>query len=351
MNYDVTGLVEIPMRVTKATIGVPGSYYIDTTGKCIAKTCSKCKEVLHHEFYRPRKNRKYGLHSQCRDCNRSSENARGKEKNDLGETRNQTRSRQKRENYSRRTPQEVARNRDKLYPEGVKVCAGCQETLNFDQFGYATTTASGLRDTCKPCASDRTTQYVNTPRHDGSTYAEINTEKQKKIRAARTEEEWAEVRRVLRPTGTKRCRRCRGKLPLADFNKNRGTADGLNDLCRGCGREKEREYRTGAVEKYWKEHGIPYICYVCLAPYDDGDHVVPKKLSGPDTLDNILPMCRTCNRGVDGKFHKPLTSWLRENHPDKYSEVVTRVISYGVWPFYTPVDGVSPGDDVTHLLV
>jgi len=45
-------------------------------------------------------------------------------------------------------------------------------------------------------------------------------------------------------TKTKRCSKCKESKPLTEFNKSRGSSDGLHNYCRKCCRVHEREWRA-----------------------------------------------------------------------------------------------------------
>jgi len=41
-------------------------------------------------------------------------------------------------------------------------------------------------------------------------------------------------------------------------------------------------------------------CVYCGEPAGEVDHVVPVKVGGVDTIDNLMPACRSCNRHKGG---------------------------------------------------
>lgn len=268
MTFSTTGLIEIGMQGRKGSDGLRGSYYTDSDGNIVAKTCSTCREVKEKTEYNKRVRNKYELNEDCRTC---------------------------------------VKNANRIYR--VK--------------------------------SNSTPGMIGTIERNRRSLAQ---------RSARTDQEILADQGRFRPTGDKPCRTCREILPLAEFRRDVTRTDGLNVMCRTCHVAKVTNQQTASYTRYWEEHGIPVECYACGGQYQEDEHVVPIKLNGPDIMENILPSCRECNRGEDGKHYMPLTTWLRDNRPDSYTEVLTRVLSYGVWPFYTPVDGVSPGGDYSHLL-
>jgi 5-methylcytosine-specific restriction endonuclease McrA len=132
---------------------------------------------------------------------------------------------------------------------------------------------------------------------------------------------------------TRRCPRCSRSLPLEKFSKSRTTADGYQSWCRDCHSAYHRErynalrdqeqarvlrYQQAHPEKHREQVRLrkarrrsvtpePYDraevlasnggrCYVCgLAVELEVGHVVPIALGGPDTRDNVVPICSVCN--------------------------------------------------------
>ena len=76
---------------------------------------------------------------------------------------------------------------------------------------------------------------------------------------------------------------------------------------------------------------IPLECYVCEGPYEHSDHVIPAVLEGSNEPENLLPMCAYCNVSKNGT---PLLKWLRDKHPEKVEDVMTRLRNdYKVLPY------------------
>lgn len=236
----------------------------------------------------------------------------------------------------------------------AKTCPVCSRILAKASFGIRNGNKYkyGINSECLECVSGYNTKYrIKSNSTDGMLGTIERNRIYLKKRTSRTDEEILADQKKFRPSGSKPCRTCKNTLPLEEFRRDRSRNDGLNVMCRKCHVESVSMKEYGDFKTYWAENNIPLECYACLGPYEEVEHIIPLTLEGSNELDNMLPTCRECNRGVGGKHRVCLTQWLRTKRPDKYAEVVTRVISYGVWPFYTPVDGVFPGDDVTHLLV
>jgi 5-methylcytosine-specific restriction endonuclease McrA len=45
-----------------------------------------------------------------------------------------------------------------------------------------------------------------------------------------------------------------------------------------------------------------YLCYYCGSHANTVDHVVPRRLGGDDSLDNLLSACSKCNSRKGGRF-------------------------------------------------
>lgn len=157
---------------------------------------------------------------------------------------------------------------------------------------------------------------------------------------------------------SKKCSKCGEEKPFSEFSKDRSKKDGLQYPCKACNQEYQRKYREANPEKaaessrkyreahpervaerkrkyyqrnseaikeaarQWQRNnpdkdaarknrrrarkanvpsdGIPVDitdqpCYVCGAPAEAVDHVVPLSKGGHDTVDNKRPICHSCN--------------------------------------------------------
>ncbi|CAO0836155.1 Bacteriophage protein OS=Streptomyces microflavus OX=1919 GN=Smic_81110 PE=4 SV=1 [Streptomyces microflavus] len=74
----------------------------------------------------------------------------------------------------------------------------------------------------------------------------------------------------------------------------------------------------------WEERDL-YGCAFCGGPYDDIEHLVPLSKGGEHSLDNIVPSCRDCNRGV-GEAQSPPVEWLAERFPNLAPILVPSVL-------------------------
>lgn len=137
----------------------------------------------------------------------------------------------------------------------------------------------------------------------------------------------------------KNCTRCgilleKSKFPSKGPNK-------LRSICKACyNLANRKDTKHGGITEdtkihinFWEDSGIPIKCYVCSGPFEEIEHVLSIRLGGSDTLDNTLPVCAQCNRGLYGKRDRPLCEWLRNERPEYLDLVVSKVLSYGVDPF------------------
>lgn len=161
--------------------------------------------------------------------------------------------------------------------------------------------------------------------------------------------------------GTLVCKNCTKCGIIKEKSKfSLKNAKRLRSICRDCDNLAYRSRyqikkltQIGGIPRdtkrhidYWKDYGIPIKCYICSGPFEEIEHVWSKALGGPDSLDNALPVCVQCNRGVRGKSERPLCEWLRKERPEYLELVVTKVLSYGVDPF-TACEKVTIGQEDT----
>lgn len=156
---------------------------------------------------------------------------------------------------------------------------------------------------CEQCGADFTS---NTPKvakfctkSCKNAYFNPKTLEENKARA---EAEILADRNRLRPHGVKTCETCRESKPFSDFYPSNREGDGLRSRCKLCHNAANQEARARRLKKHWTAAGVPFDrCIYCqmmtdLTPGDlHGDHVIARKLGGPDVMSNIAPACYACN--------------------------------------------------------
>jgi hypothetical protein len=123
----------------------------------------------------------------------------------------------------------------------------------------------------------------------------------------------------------KYCPKCDKTLKILEFNKNKGKADGYNDYCKKCQKKYLKNYNKENKERLAPKRRIycsnrrallrgcegkftfqqwVNLCNkynnVCLACGQKKpltvDHIIPLSIGGENGIDNIQPLCGTCNR-------------------------------------------------------
>lgn len=314
MSLNIDSLKEVKMYASRN--GFRGSYYIDIEDNCVAKTCSTCRRVLASDEFGTRRANKYGLRNSCKEC---------EDPINRDITRRRTRS------NKNRTEKELADAVAEYYSDGYKVCSRCDNKYPIDMFGINPGITRVLRSWCMMCDLDYSTTRNSTVLPDGTTIGVESARRRRELNRLRTPGEIETDMERIRPGNIKICRTCGVPKSVYLFYRNICNTDGLRDDCTEC----TDGYRRKKAESYWKSREIPLECYICHGKYEDVEHVIPLSLEGPDTLDNLLPACRDCNRGSGGKFDTPLYDWLLKSRPETASSVLERVLSYGVDPFPT----------------
>lgn len=332
--FDVSGLTEVKMRKRN---GRQGSYYVDSNDICIAKTCSRCHEVLPRASFDTVTKGKYKVGSSCYPCLATS--ARDKRNSIVdGEKLGTVIARSRSDKLKKRTDAQVVEDRNRLHPLGVRPCTLCERVLPFSEFFRDRTAPSGIHPKCKSCNMILLNKYRKSTNECGLTNEQIITRKYHRKLLSRSDAEIALDAAVSVPSGEKPCDKCKALKPLNEFHISRRKLDGHSRDCKVCTNTRSRAKRLqnrNVFEAYWAYKNIPSVCYICGGPWDHVDHVIPEALGGPDDLYNRLPMCEFHNIS---KWKHPLRDWLMKNHPDKYDEVIHRVtVEYGMEIDPTPL--------------
>lgn len=215
----------------------------------------------------------------------------------------------------------------------AKTCYSCRNVLSASLFGRNRDSKFNLAGLCRKCDASRNHERQTRLASDGVSTVQAETIRIRRQKYnLRSDNEIIQDRFRLRSDGTKTCKSCKTHGLFSDFYSDKGLPDGLADICKYCANDYAKAHRTKEYIDHWGNKNIPVICYVCKTIESiQIDHVIPKKLHGSDDPSNRLPLCAKHNVSKNGRT---LNKWLLEYHPDKYDEVMHRVIvEYQVWPF------------------
>ena len=338
IKVDFEKLKEIPMRKGTSD-GFKGKYYVlpDDESVCLAKTCSVCREVLSASCFSRSNRYTRGLSSSCSSCNQKYLDRWNGSRTPRTYSDSQL--------FSLKVDvtglSEIKMRRCKGRPQGsywidedsgdcvARTCAKCMSVKSSDSFPYRSGRRYNLGPTCIDCLRKDGKDRRNLPGYRSK--KSILAKAKRSANNLRTSAEINADRWRIRPSGTKTCGSCREDKVFDQFYTCRGNNDGLQHLCIPC---KHRDWvykKRKKYEKYWNSRDIDLVCYICTKPWEEPDHVIPKALGGPDTLDNTMPICASCNRGKEGKMDNLLLPWLESRYDSDYvSKVIQRCVSAGV---------------------
>lgn len=138
---------------------------------------------------------------------------------------------------------------------------------------------------------------------------------------------------------SKKCRTCKLTKSISEFSKNRTMTDGYQVDCKSC-RKIICKYNAKYFSDYYLSHSESYKtrarqrkafilglpehytinewnlikskfsnrCVCCLSKGKlTVDHIIPLKRGGTDTIDNIQPVCKSCNssKGIIAIDYRP----------------------------------------------
>ena len=238
---------------------------------------------------------------------------------------------------------------DNPIPEGMKRCTQCARTLRVSMFSRDSQSRDGLKPACAECRAEKKRRYREANK-------EKLAEQERRYREANKGKRSKSQRRVFAGVvlpGEKGCLRCNTALPISMFSRNCRSRDGYRSECKQCERTMKQRYRQAnrikriEYDKCYRQanpdiarahrrdrrarkranggHISPAEwrsvlarfngkCAKCGSPDNiHMDHVVPLAKGGKHSVDNVQPLCATCNlrkhtkiEDYRGKFYEPL---------------------------------------------
>lgn len=319
------------------------TWFIDSSGDCIGRTCSKCTEAKPRDEFYPDKYSKYGISSRCKECGRNESNERyrrGAGLLDPVDAEIITSVEEMLVVSGLAVVYMQKRNgfRGMYFVDSfdtclAKTCSQCLDTLPVDAFNRVKSRHRGLSNMCKNCNKISSKEHGDQPATDGSgTLRAYGLRRYYESNRNRPPEEVETIRRALHPLGLKRCSRCQEDKDFGLFYLSSITRDGLAHRCGRCSDEAKRAGEIGRHATHWANKGIPVECYI-TGEVDNLhlDHVIPKKLRGSDDSSNILPLRADLNMSKGGN---PLYEWMmgRDDITDP-DAIIQKLIDYGVNPY------------------
>ena len=77
---------------------------------------------------------------------------------------------------------------------------------------------------------------------------------------------------------------------------------------------------SGTIREWQREHELPNECVFCSSKENlQNDHLIPRARGGPDTGDNMVLSCRTCNIS---RGDKCIFEWLGLKNKDNLHRLV-----------------------------
>ncbi len=183
-----------------------------------------------------------------------------------------------------------------------KICSGCDQTKCLGFFHRFILSRDGYRSRCKTCRSvGETTTESNKARRRQLYHRDIE-ESRRKSKARRNAEKDKERRRIYRANNPDKIRAYE-----AEYNRSESRKQYIHQY-----RQKHPEItinhrnRQREAGKFTAQEWIElktlysYSCLCCGRQEPDinltVDHVIPLVKGGANTIDNIQPLCITCNK-------------------------------------------------------
>ena len=248
----------------------------------LSKECSKCRRVLLlSEFYR-RASSCDGHEGVCKECRNKVRRAAWRRRKDQPHG-----------------PRERARLWREANP-GLKQCSGCGEIKPVSEFYRSSKNKDGLKCRCKACRTEDAKDYM--PAYLRAYYK------------AHREQIKASANRYYKEHGEEIRERVR-EYQRADPEANRRRAvqwqkdnrERHNEHCR-VRRHKKRSNGGSFTVDQWLDLCAAYDfrCACCGVLEQTVDHVIPVTKGGSSFIENIQPLCKSCNssKGTKGTDYR-----------------------------------------------
>lgn len=282
---------------------------------CPGKWCPGCEQNMCYSAFGPNKARKDGLQSYCRKCF-SVKHATFRQKN-LEHVRESTRVRiRKSREASRQAKIRLERTIEFDHAVDACICRGkrcpcCKQTKCVSFFNADQCSKSGLHSHCRECYNLKSRAYRQK---DLEHYRVLERAYARKRREAHPEysRTWrqnnAEYMRIYHQMYREANRERLNAYREANADKFREQSRAYNKTHReqrAIHEEKRRARKVQAggsfTRQEWEELCF-YYDYTCLrcgkqVPHIEltVDHVVPLSQGGTNGIDNLQPLCRSCN--------------------------------------------------------
>jgi 5-methylcytosine-specific restriction endonuclease McrA len=204
-----------------------------------------------------------------------------------------------------------------------KLCRGCDRPLPLDAFARDRSKRDGRQARCRECDAARKRRW----REEN---AEAVRERKRRHYAANADAERERKRRHYESNAEvirDRVRRYREENVEAERERWRRYAQTPEGRAATSRKEARRRARLAAAEATltaaeWEAilEERDHRCYVCGAPWDHQEHVIPLASEGAHTSENVRPACEPCNLS---KGDASLASWLPRRLADLASYGVT----------------------------
>jgi hypothetical protein len=198
-------------------------------------------------------------------------------------------------------------------PNGFRKCKRCFQVKPKAEF-------SSGKPICNSCKLPSQEKIYSTKAESKKAYYKRHPDKLKEKNEKRNNKR---IKKRLSPKdGYKFCSKCKQELPVTEFRKRSDRKYGLNCQCKSCTKKRNYKRTNTSVElekkscqkhrRNARKHGLPATftyeqwinsknifnncCAYCgINEILTQDHFTPLSKRGEYTVNNIIPVCHTCN--------------------------------------------------------